>query len=397
MDATSASIVLVTIFLWGVLSARAERLLLSGPIVFVTAGYVFSEVLGLLQLDTEHEVVKLVAEITLVWVLFSDAAKVDPRAVRSDLGWYVRLLGIGLPLTIALGTLVAVGVLDVDLWAALLVGAALAPTDAALGAGVMNNPLVPARIRGILNVESGLNDGIATPVVVLAIAGVAADLGIKGVHGPGHVVVSLVVGILVGAVVGGVGGRLTRTARRSGWMSESMAGPAVLALALLAYTAAVAVDGNGFVAAFIGGLTFGRTAGPRGEREVAFVEETGGLASEIAWLIFGAVALPVLVGGTDWRPVVYAVLSLTVIRMVPVAICLLGSGSTPAEVAFVGWFGPRGLASVIFALLALEELSSGADTLVATIGLTVVFSIVAHGLTAEPLSRRFAEEEAELA
>ena len=397
MDATSASIVLVTIFLWGVLSARAERLLLSGPIVFVTAGYVFSEVLGLLQLDTEHEVVKLVAEITLVWVLFSDAAKVDPRAVRSDLGWYVRLLGIGLPLTIALGTLVAVGVLDVDLWAALLVGAALAPTDAALGAGVMNNPLVPARIRGILNVESGLNDGIATPVVVLAIAGVAADLGIKGVHGPGHVVVSLVVGILVGAVVGGVGGRLTRTARRSGWMSESMAGPAVLALALLAYTAAVAVDGNGFVAAFIGGLAFGRTAGPRGEREVAFVEETGGLASEIAWLIFGAVALPVLVGGTDWRPAVYALLSLTVIRMVPVAICLLGSGSTPAEVAFVGWFGPRGLASVIFALLALEELSSGADTLVATIGLTVVFSIVAHGLTAEPLSRRFAEEEAELA
>ena len=186
---------------------------------------------------------------------------------------------------------------DVDLWAALLVGAALAPTDAALGAAVMNNPLVPARIRRILNVESGLNDGIATPVVVLAIAGVAEDLGIEGVHGPGHVVVSLVVGILVGAVVGGVGGRFTRTARRSGWMSDSMAGPAVLALALLAYTAAVAVDGNGFVAAFIGGLTFGRTAGPRGEREVAFVEETGGLASEIAWLIFGAVALPGLIGG----------------------------------------------------------------------------------------------------
>jgi NhaP-type Na+/H+ or K+/H+ antiporter len=361
--------------------------------VFVTAGYVYSETLGLLQLDPEHELVKLVAEITLVWVLFSDAAKVDPQAVRSDLGWYVRLLGVGLPLTIALGTLVAVLVLDVDPWPALLVGAALAPTDAALGAAVMSNPLVPAKIRRILNVESGLNDGIATPVVVLAIAGIATEAGIEGVHGPGHVLVSLLVGVLVGAVVGGLGGRLTRTARGHGWMSQAMAGPAVLALALLAYAAAIAVDGNGFVAAFIGGVAFGRTAGPREEREVAYVEETGGLASEIAWLLFGALAVPVLLDVPDWAPAIYALLSLTVIRMLPVALCLIGSGSTFPEMAFVGWFGPRGLASVIFALLALEDLSGRADTLVATICLTVVFSIVAHGLTAGPLARRFAEEE----
>ena len=239
MDPTSASLVLATIFLWGVLSARAERLLLSTPLVFVAAGFVYAEILGVLDLATEHEAVKLVAEITLVWVLFSDAAKVDLQAFRTDLGWYVRLLGIGLPLTVALGTVVAVGVLDVDPWAALLVAAALAPTDAALGAAVMNNPLVPERTRRVLNVESGLNDGFATPLVVLAIAGVAADLGIEGVDGPGHAAVSLVVGVLVGAVLGGLGGRLTRIARRNSWMPDSLAGPAVLALALLAYAGAL--------------------------------------------------------------------------------------------------------------------------------------------------------------
>ena len=172
--------------MWGVISTRAERVLLSAPIVFVAVGFVLVEALDLLHVEAEHEAVKLVAEITLVWLLFADAAKVDLIKVRRDLGWYVRLLGVGLPLTVALGTFTAVVVLDMSFWAALLVGAALAPTDAALGAAVMNNPRVPAKVRRILNVESGLNDGIATPIVLLAIAGLAAELGVEGVHGPGR-------------------------------------------------------------------------------------------------------------------------------------------------------------------------------------------------------------------
>ena len=361
---TSASIILATVFLWGVISTRAERVLLSAPIVFVAVGFLLVEALDLLDVEAEHEAVKkLVAEITLVWLLFADAAKVDLIKVRRDLGWYVRLLGVGLPLTVALGTFTAVVALDIGFWAALLVGAALAPTDAALGAAVMNNPRVPAKVRRILNVESGLNDGIATPIVLLAIAGLAAELGLEGVHGPGRAAVSLAIGVVAGALLGCLGGWITCADLHKGWLSDELAGPAVLALALLAYTGALVVDGNGFVAAFVGGLAFGAVAGPREEREVAYVEETGGLASELAWLIFGALALPTLVDAMSWRVLMYAVLSLTVVRMLPVAVSLLGTRAPIAEVAFVGWFGPRGLASVIFALLALEDLPGAADGL----------------------------------
>ncbi len=394
MDVAAVTVVLATVFLWGVVSARLERARLSAPIFFVVAGFVYAEALGLLELDVGYEPVKLIAEVTLVWVLFADAAGVNFSKFRTDLPIYVRLLGVGLPLTVGLGTLVAIWLLDVDPWAALLLGSALAPTDAALGAVVMTNPAVPTRIRRVLNVESGLNDGIATPIVVVAIAGMAVDAGIEGVDGPGRAAVALLVGLVVGVLVGVVGGMLTRRARRGGWLSEDFAGPAVLALALLAYTCALLVDGNGFVAAFVGGLAFGGTAGRGGEQEVYYVEQTGRLASAVAWLLFGALALPVIGEGLEWRVVVFALLSLTVIRMLPVAVSLLGTDIDRRGVAFVGWFGPRGLASVIFALLALEELHDAAGEVVATIGLTVLLSVVAHGLTAAPLANRYAKAKA---
>jgi NhaP-type Na+/H+ or K+/H+ antiporter len=396
MDAASVTVLLATVFLWGVISARVERARLSMPIVFVVAGFLYAEVFHVLEIDVGHESVKLIAEITLVLVLFADASGVDFTEFRSDLAMYVRLLGVGLPLTVGLGTLVAIWLLDLDPWAALLLGSALAPTDAALGAAVMSNPLVPQRIRRVLNVESGLNDGIATPIVLVAIAGVAAEAGIEGVDGPGRAVVSLLVGLVVGVLVGVLGGMFTRQARRRGWLSEDFAGPAVLALALLAYACALLVDGNGFVAAFVGGLAFGATAGRGREKEVYYVKQTGGLASAVAWLIFGALAVPVINDSLNWRVVVYALLSLTVIRMLPVALSLLGTDIDRAGVAFIGWFGPRGLASVIFGLLALEEVHGAADELVAAIALTVLLSVVAHGLSAASLAERYAKALAAL-
>jgi len=389
VDTTAVTLVLGTVFLWGVVSARAQRAHLSAPMVFVTAGFLLAEPLGVLDLQVEHEAVKAIAEITLVWVLFADAAGVDLKRFRADLGIYGRLLGVGLPLTVGLGVVVAMWLLDLDAWAALLLAAALAPTDAALGASVMTNPDVPGRVRRMLNVESGLNDGIATPVVLLAIAGVAAGAGIEGVDEPGRASVALLVGLLVGTGVGFAGGTLTRQARRHGLLTEDFAGPAVLALALLAYTCALLVDGNGFVAAFVGGLAFGATAGRGGEKEVYYIEQTAALASAFAWLIFGALALPLVGDWLDWRVVLYAVISLTAIRMLPVAIALFRSDVDRGGVAFIGWFGPRGLASVIFALLATEALGTVADEIVATISLTVTLSVVAHGITAGPLAARY--------
>lgn len=390
MESSALLAVLVTIVAWCVLAGRLQQLGLTAPIVFVAGGWVFADVLGLLELQAEPELVKVIAEVTLVWVLFADASRVRLRQFRRDLSTYVRLLGVGLPLTVAIGTGAAMIVLGFDPWAALLVGAALAPTDAALGAPVMSNPHVPAKVRSVLNVESGLNDGIATPIVLVAIAGVAADEGVSGVESPGGAVVSLLVGLLAGIIVGSVGGVVTRRARERGWLSEELGGPAVLALALVAYTAALVTDGNGFVAAFVGGLVFGNVAGRSGEKEVYFVDQSSDMASMISWLIFGALAIPVIQDSWSWTLLAYAVLSLTVVRMMPVVLALLGAGLDRYSVVFVGWFGPRGLASVIFALIALEDLHGAGADVVAVISLTVLLSVMAHGFSAVPAANRFA-------
>jgi NhaP-type Na+/H+ or K+/H+ antiporter len=384
MDMTAGLIIVATVFLWGAVSARLTRADLTAPIVFVAVGVLLAAV-GLIDATTAPETFTPLVEVALVWILFSDAARVPVQELRHDLGRYLRLLAVGLPLTILAGWGLAVLLLPaLGVWLALLVGAALAPTDAALGVPVVTNPAVPSRIRRLITVESGLNDGIATPVVMLAIAG-AASAG----HGEAAALAELAVGALVGAAVGFAGGWLLRWARRGGWTAEEFTGIAVLALALAAYGLAIALGGNGFVAAFCGGMAFGAAAGRRAPAELAFLDQAGGLVSLLVWLAFGALAVPIMLARLDLPTVLYAVLSLTVVRMVPVALACWRSGMDRDTVLFVGWFGPRGLASLVFALLALEELGADADDAVAVIALTVLLSVVAHGLTAAPLAARY--------
>jgi sodium/hydrogen antiporter len=388
MGVATVTVIAAAIFVWGIVSARLERADLTAPIVFVAVGAVLAG-LNLIDAPSAPESFKPVVEVTLVWVLFSDATRIRVSELRHDLGRFVRLLGFGLPLTILLGWALAVWLLPgLDLWLALLVAAALAPTDAALGVPVVTNRAVPSRIRRLITVESGLNDGIATPVVVLAIAGAASVEGLGGA-GPGQALLELAIGVAVGVAVGAVGGGLLRWARREGWAAEEFTGIAVLALALGAYAGALVGHGNGFVAAFCGGLAFAATAGRRGPAEVAFLEQASGLVSLLVWLAFGAIAIPIMLGDLDLTVVLYAVLSLTVVRMLPVALVLVGAGLDRATVLFVGWFGPRGLASLVFALLALEELGPGADHAVTAIAVTVLLSVVAHGATAAPLAARY--------
>ena len=270
--------------------------------MFVAVGLLLSEGIHVIEPDVSHEVVKILAEVTLVWVLFADAARVRLRELRADLGLYTRLLAVGLPLTIAAGALLAMWLFDgMGVWMALLVGAALAPTDAALGAAVMTDPAVPERVRRVLNVESGLNDGIATPVVTVAIAGARRCGQRPGPPSLGGALTDLAIGLAVGVVVGVVGGRAMRMARRRGWATEDLAGPGVLALALAAYAGTLWLGGNGFVAAFVAGLAFGNFAGRGGVKEVFYVEQTAGLVSLVTWLIFGAVAVPTVFEHTDWQ------------------------------------------------------------------------------------------------
>jgi NhaP-type Na+/H+ or K+/H+ antiporter len=399
MSVSDLALVSALVFAWGALSARLERFDVTAPITFVIAGLVLTHgPLAVLGVAPSREVVKTLAEITLVLVLFSDASRVGLRDLRAELGLCLRLLGIGLPLTIGLGTLLALALFGgINIWLALLIGAALAPTDAALGAGVMVNRAVPARIRRLINVESGLNDGIATPFVLVAVAGAAAAVHESGT-GPGGAVAELALGLAVGGAVGGAGGWLVKVARRRDWVAEGFAGAAVLGLAVCAYASAIALHGNGFIAAFIGGLAFGSTSGRRGEPLVPFVEETGALVSLLVWLAFGAVAVAPMFDHLTWQLVVYAVLSLTIIRMAPVALALAGARLGWATTAFLGWFGPRGLASVVFALLALEDLGEkAASPAVAVITATVLLSVIAHGASAEPLARSYGAASARAA
>jgi sodium/hydrogen antiporter len=380
-------VVAALVFVWGMVSARLERADLTAPIVFTAFGAALTG-FGLVDAAVAPETLKPLVEVTLVWVLFADAARVRVHDLRSDAGLVLRLLAVGLPLTVLAGWGLAAWMFPaLGLWLALLVGAALAPTDAALGLPVVTNPVVPPRVRRVITVESGLNDGIVTPIVLVAIAGaVAAD----GDGGPGvaGALVELAIGVAVGVGVGFGGGWLLRWARRRRWAAEEFAGVAVLALALAAYTTALAAHGNGFVAAFCGGIAFGAAAGRRGPVELVLLEQISGAVSLLVWLAFGAIAMPILIHRLGWT-LVYAVLSLTVVRMVPVALSLLGSGLDRSTVLFVGWFGPRGLASLVFALLALEDIGPGADEAVAAIAATVLFSVLAHGLTAAPLAKRY--------
>jgi sodium/hydrogen antiporter len=392
MSASDLAIVAALVFAWATLSARLERLDVTAPITFVAAGLLLTHgPLAPLGFTPPPELVRALAESTLVLVLFTDASRVGLRDLRTDMGTCLRLLLVGLPLTIGLGTLLAIPLVGGGIWLALLVGAALAPTDAALGAAMMDNPAVPERIRRLINVESGLNDGIATPFVMVAVVGAesgghAAGLGTS----PLGAVAELALGVLTGVVVGGAGGLLVKVAGERGWVAGSFAGSAVLALAVCAYACAIALHGNGFIAAFTGGLAFGAVGGQRDKALLPFVEETSALLSLLVWLAFGALAVAPAFSDLTWQAVVYAVLSLTVIRMVPVAVALTGARLGRTATIFIGWFGPRGLATVVFALIALEDLGEqAARPAITVLAITVLLSVLAHGATADPLARRY--------
>jgi NhaP-type Na+/H+ or K+/H+ antiporter len=380
-------------------SDRLERALLTAPIVFTAAGAVLG--LTVFRSEVEPADLKVVAELTLTLVLFHDAAQVQPRELRSDAGLSARLLLIGLPLTIAAGYGAALLLIpEGSVWLALLLAAALAPTDAGLGAATVLNPVVPVRVRRVLNVESGLNDGLATPVVLFAI-GLAGTEGLAPKEEVLAALRELALGVLAGVLLAAAAGRLLAWARRRAWISPGLLPVATLAVPLLCYYGSLTIHGNGFVAAFVAGTAFA-AAGTR-KPQAAAPDAQGDehpleLAARVSvflgyavWTLFGVVAVAHLGELFTWRGLVFAVLSLTVLRMVPVALALLGTRLRRETVVFVGWFGPRGLASVVFALLAIESLAMDSELapIIGAIATTVLLSVVLHGVTADPWARRY--------
>ena len=398
---------LAVVLTWGLVSQRLARYSITLPIVLVVMGAVLTAThVVVIELDTES--VRILVELALSILLFADATEISARWLRSAGRLPLRMLALGFPLTVAAGF--ATGYLlfpGLSVWVVALLAAALAATDAALASPVIMDERIPRRLRRIIDVESGLNDGLATPLVLFFLAGALSSGGPAGDAAPlaqalVQALVELALGVAVGVVIGAGGARLLVSARRTSWSDAAGERLAVLVLPVLTYLTATALGGNGFVAAFVAGIA----AGTVGREEVAeerlqLTNDVGTLVSAAVWFVFGSLIPDVVARGISWSVLLYAVLSLTLVRLVPVALALLRSGLGTREVLFLGWIGPRGLASILFGLIAIEELhahglTAAADFVAEVIVVTVGLSVLLHGLTAGVIAARWPADRTNL-
>jgi NhaP-type Na+/H+ or K+/H+ antiporter len=369
MESLAFIVVAVCILGFGLVSGRLQNSVITPPIVFVLFGLLVSpRALGWVDFEIDSGVIHTLAELTLILVLFTDAARIDLRLLRREHDLPVRLLVIGLPLTIVAGTLVAAVMLDtLTFWEAAVLAAILAPTDAALGQAVVSSERVPVRIRQALNVESGLNDGIALPVILilLSIAG-ATEHSQSATYWVQFAALQVILGPLVGIGVGYFGGKLIERATRIGWINHAFQDLSALGLSLLAFAGAE-------------------------------LEAEGQLLTLLIFMVFGALMLPMTLDHFSWAVLAYGVLSLTLIRIVPVVISLVGAGLRWQTVSFLGWFGPRGIASILFALLVVEESQlPGREQILIVVMATVALSVFAHGVTAYPGAKWYERQVAKI-
>ncbi|MGI9659433.1 MAG: cation:proton antiporter [Gaiellaceae bacterium] len=388
--------------LYALVSRRLTRTVVTAPMAFVSAGLIlgvtgvvdfgFGSDEGAFEFALGNEIVLVIAELALVLVLFTDASRINLGTLRGNAVLPARLLGVGMPLSIVLGLVLALPLItDLEFWEAAVIAAVLAPTDAALGHAVVSSKRVPARIRQALNIESGLNDGLAVPLLTIFIALAAAEEAIEGAgFWIRFALEQIGYGAALGVGVGVVGGALIQRACQRDWVAPLYEQLSVAALPIVAWAAADAVGGNGFIAAFVTGLAVSRTVGDLGEKIIDFTEDEGQLLNLSIFFIFGALAASVM-DELTWQLVLYGVLSLTVVRMLPVAVASVGTGLSAPTVAFLGWFGPRGLASIILALVVFEEEAAiaGAKTIFLAMTITVLLSVFAHGISARPLIKLY--------
>jgi sodium/hydrogen antiporter len=385
---TALAVIAAILILYATFSRPLDGHGVTPALALMLAGLVVGpSVLGWVDVPLEAKSAEHIAELALALLLFGDAARIDLHSLRTHLAWPGRLLLIGLPLTMVAGTLVGLAIFP-GFPAALvaLLAVILSSTDAALGQRVVTDEAVPPRVRQALNVESGLNDGLAVPFFLVLVDVNLAQLHSKPVTAVVHSATAQIGWGLVAGVGAALAGALLVTlAERSGWIESPWRQILTLATATLAYAGAQALGGSGFIAAFAGGLAFGRLTAGGGPAYTQFTEDAGDLLAAATWIGFGALALGQALGAITWQITLYAVLSLTIVRMVPVGLAMLGSGAHRPTVAFLGWFGPRGIASIVFALIAFDDHVPDATTLFTTVTCVVALSVIAHGLSSAPL------------
>ncbi len=393
MENLAFALIAAFVIFYGAVSKRLESTIISGPMVFVVFGFILSsEVTGLITFQ-EHTLINIIANITLILILFSDASRINLTLFRKEQDLPRRLLGLGLPLTILAGFLVALLLLTgLPLWQAAVLATVLAPTDAALAQAVIDSERVPGRIRQALNVESGLNDGICFPILLLFIY--LADTS------SGHYPVSfwlrfisfqLVLGPIIGIVVGYVGGKIVLWSVEKGYITGNFQRLSIVGLSFLAFFAAELIGGNGFMSAFFAGLVFGNTARKVSGPIYHFGEAEGELFILLTFILFGAIMVPDVLENFSWIYVIYGLLSLTLVRMIPVALSMTGMGLTTPSFIYLGWFGPRGAASILYVLLVVDKSHLSGENLIFNItATTVLLSVFVHGLTSVPGAKAYA-------
>lgn len=364
---------------------------LTAPMLYVAAGLVLGpHSLNFLQVDLDDESVALAAELTLAVLLFSDAARIDTGTLRESLSLPTRLLGLGLPLTILSGTVVtALLITDLSWIEAGLVAAVLAPTDAALGQAVVSDPRVPVRIRQSLNAESGLNDGLVVPVIAVLLS-LSIGEEIESVGGlVGEALLEIGLGVAIGVGIGFLMGQLVPWVQRKQWSDSEGQRLVAMGGALAGFAGATAAGGNGFIAVFVCGLALRRIMGKEAAKHTELAEDLGQIGASATFILFGALMVWPAFTLVTWPIIICAIATLTLGRMVPVALSMVGAGLRMPTVAFLGWFGPRGLASMIFGLLIVTERGAQADELFSIVAIVIAGSVLLHGLTSAPGAARY--------
>jgi len=383
----TGTVFIIVVFLYSLVSERLKSTMITPPIIFTAMGMVLVLVVpDFREPDIERDVLLKLAEIGLVMLLFTDASHVDLGKLRSRERLPMRLLGIGMLLTILLGALAARLVFPhLTVWEAGILAAILAPTDAGLGQVIVQSPRVPLRIRQSLDVEAGLNDGLSVPFLMFFIA-----VSLSGSEGGGgiffrFVMEQLVMGALVGGVIGLAGGTLLAKADHSGWMSASVQQLGLVTLPILCVMACKPVGGSMFIAAYVAGMSVRFGYEDASDHCTEFTEGWGQLFDFLVFFLFGLIAIGSF-RHISHDHVVYGILSLTVVRMLPVALSMIGASLSRATILFMGWFGPRGLASIVLGLVYLEEEARlpGEETIKLAVIMTVMMSIFLHGTSALP-------------
>jgi len=380
---------------YSIFAGKLESRLINGPLMFMLAGLILGPaVLGVLQPRIDKEGLKILAELTLAIVLFSDAANADLKVLRAYEGLPLRLLLIGLPLTILSGWLAGIWLFpQVPLLELAILATLLAPTDAALGKAVVSNPKVQAPVREGLNVESGLNDGICVPVLLMFLALLVEEQTQSPITLALELVIEeLGIGALVGIAMTLIAWLLQRYSAKHRWQTPMWSQLTLPGLALLCFATAQTLGGSGFIASFVGGLLASYLFTEQKHHLLEAGEEIASLLSVITWIVFGALVIPWAWAIVTLNMWIYAVLSLTVIRILPVLISLAGTRFDGETRLFIGWFGPRGLASIVFAVMILDFPLNASRTLVATAACTVLLSVLLHGLSANPWVARLAKK-----